>query len=62
MYSNAIQTIINPETLINLPLNSAQAYDAIVNIIFGGVFTQQGKEKYMNGQIVSTEEKEFIAQ
>ncbi len=62
MYANAIQSIINPDVLINLPLNSSQAYSAIVDIIFGGVFTEQGKEKYMTNQNVSMEEKEHIEQ
>lgn len=46
MYANAMQSIIHPETLAKLPLNASQAYDAIVEIIFGGVFTPQAKEKY----------------
>ena len=46
MYGNAMQSIINPETLSRLPLNASQAYEAIVDIIFGGVFTQEAKEKY----------------
>jgi len=46
MYSSAMQSIINPETLSQLPLNSSQAYEAIVEIIFGGVFTPAGKERY----------------
>ncbi|MBI2428191.1 MAG: TetR/AcrR family transcriptional regulator [Ignavibacteriales bacterium] len=47
MYGNAMQSIINPETLSKLPLNASQAYEAIVDIIFGGVFTQEAKEKYV---------------
>lgn len=46
MYGNAMQSIINPETLSRLPLNASQAYEAIVDIIFGGVFTQEAKAKY----------------
>lgn len=46
MYGTAMQNIVNPETLSKLPLNASQAYDAIVDIIFSGVFTEQAKEKY----------------
>ncbi|MHB1050413.1 MAG: TetR/AcrR family transcriptional regulator [Bacteroidota bacterium] len=58
MYGNAMQTVINPETLSKLPLNASQAYDAIVDIIFGGVFTQNAKEKYatQTKEIEHTEE------
>lgn len=58
MYANAMQSIINPETLSTLPLNVSQAYDAIVQIIFGGVFTKEAKEKYINTTNVSTVEQE----
>jgi AcrR family transcriptional regulator len=57
MYSNAMQSIINPETLAKLPLNASQAYDAIVDIIFGGVFTPGAKEKYST-QTTGREQKE----
>lgn len=57
MYSNAMQSIINPETLAKLPLNASQAYDAVVDIIFGGVFTPGAKEKYST-QTKGSEQKE----
>lgn len=59
MYANAMQSIINPETLEKLPLNASQAYDAIVDIIFGGVFTQQAKEKYSSQTIVREQKEEL---
>jgi AcrR family transcriptional regulator len=62
MYANAMESIINPETLSTLPLNAAQAYDAIVDIVFGGVFTPQAKEKYLHSQPVSTVIKEDVHQ
>lgn len=61
MYGNAMQSIINPETLSTLPLNASQAYDAIVDIIFGGVFTEQAKEKYKNTSHVHTVEQEAVS-
>ena len=61
MYGNAMQSIINPETLSTLPLNASQAYDAIVDIIFGGVFTEHAKEKYKNTSHVHTVEQEAVS-
>jgi AcrR family transcriptional regulator len=61
MYGNAIQSIINPEILSRLPLNASQAYEAIVNIIFGGVFTQEAKAKYST-QKTEQEIKEEVIQ
>ncbi len=57
MYANAMQSIINPETLSTLPLNASQAYEAIIEIIFGGVFTQQAKDKYIHQNSDPMEEK-----
>src|SRR5260221_7822118 len=34
IYSNAIQTIINPETLMHLPFTAAQVFEAIVKVIY----------------------------
>ncbi len=62
MYGNAIQSIINPETLSKLPLNAAQAYDAIVDIVFGGVFTEEAKGKYKSTSNVITGEQEAVSQ
>jgi AcrR family transcriptional regulator len=62
MYANAMQSIINPETLSRLPLNASQAYDAIVEIIFGGVFTSEAKEKYKHNSNVNTVEQEAVSQ
>lgn len=60
MYASAMQTIINPETLATLPLNASQAYDAIVDIVFSGVFSEQAKKKYILTPNVSTIKEEEI--
>lgn len=59
MYANAMQTIVNPETLERLPLTASQAYEAIVDIIFGGVFTQEAKQKYAAHKTVKETKEEF---
>jgi hypothetical protein len=52
-----MQSIINPEILAKLPITASQAYEAIIDIVFGGVFTQQAKEKYIHQPSVPMEEK-----
>jgi len=60
MYANAMQSVINPETLARLPLTASQAYEAIVDIIFGGVFTQEAKQKYATHKTEKETKEEFI--
>lgn len=47
IYSNAVQTIINPETLMNLPFSAAQLFEAIVKVIYEGILTDEAKQKYV---------------
>lgn len=48
MYATAMQSIINPEVLSQLPINISQAYTAAVNVFFEGMLTPDGREKYKN--------------
>ncbi|HED05078.1 MAG TPA: TetR/AcrR family transcriptional regulator, partial [Ignavibacteria bacterium] len=48
MYLNTIQGIINPETLSQLPLSGDQAFEIIIKIMFEGIFTEEGREKYIS--------------
>jgi hypothetical protein len=48
IYSNAIQTIINPEMLVHLPYSAAQIFDTIVKVIFEGILTEEAKPKYLS--------------
>jgi AcrR family transcriptional regulator len=50
IYSNAVQTIINPETLMNLPFTATQVFDAIVKVIYEGILTDDAKQKYLSRQ------------
>ena len=50
IYSNAVQSIINPETLINLPFTATQVFDAIVKVIYEGILTDDAKQKYLSRQ------------
>ncbi|MDP1678299.1 MAG: TetR/AcrR family transcriptional regulator [Bacteroidota bacterium] len=48
MYSSAMRSIVNPETLSHLPLNLSQAYQAAVTVFFEGMMTDEGRSKYRN--------------
>ena len=60
MYMNAIQGIINPETLAQLPFTGNQAFEMIIKIMFEGIFTEEGRSKYISYQTedVTPEEKQ----
>ncbi len=46
MYINAIQGIINPEVLTQLPLTADQVFETIIKILFEGILTTEGRTKY----------------
>ncbi len=48
IYTSAIQTIINPETLAQLPFSTTQAIEKVFTIIFEGIFTEEGRAKYIS--------------
>ncbi len=48
MYTSAIQSIMNPETLSQLPISGNQAIEAIFKILFEGILTDEGREKYIS--------------
>jgi hypothetical protein len=48
IYNNAIQNIIRPEVLSQVPYTAAQVFDAIVKIIFEGILTDEAKPQYLS--------------
>lgn len=48
IYANAIQTIIKPEMLVNLPYSAAQIFETIIKVIFEGILTEEAKPKYLS--------------
>jgi len=46
MYINSIHNIMIPEVLSELPLTPEQVFDTITSVLFLGMFTDKGKEKY----------------
>lgn len=46
VYISAVHNVLNPETVAELPLSGEQVYSEIIKIIFEGIFTNEGKNKY----------------
>ncbi len=47
-YLHAIQGMINPETLSQLPYSANQVFDAVIRIIFEGILTEEGRHEYLS--------------
>jgi AcrR family transcriptional regulator len=45
-YINAIQGIITPEILSQMPFSANQVFEALGKIIFEGILTEEGRNKY----------------
>ena len=48
MYTSSIQSIMNPETLSQLPISASQALETIFKILFEGILTDEGRMKYVS--------------
>ncbi len=47
VYTNAVESIVNPEALSELPCTAGQAIETISKIIFEGILTEEGRSKYI---------------
>lgn len=47
-YLHAVQGLINPETLSQLPYSANQIFDAIIRIIFEGILSEEGRREYLS--------------
>ncbi|KAF0141504.1 MAG: transcriptional regulator TetR family [Stygiobacter sp.] len=45
-YVASIHSLINPEVLAKLPVSADQAFRGVLKILFEGIFTTEGREKY----------------
>jgi AcrR family transcriptional regulator len=50
IYMNAIQGIINPVTLAQLPYTGNQVFETISKILFEGILTEEGRAKYLSSE------------
>ncbi len=48
MYFNSVHSIINPESLAQLPFSANQAFETIIKIMFEGILTEDGRAKYLS--------------
>ncbi len=51
MYVNAISGLINPEVLSQLPFTGDQVFETIIRIMFEGIFTDEGRHKYLSSPV-----------
>jgi len=50
MWLSAIESILNPEMLLQLPLSPNQAMDAIARVMFQGIMTDEARADFMKNQ------------
>ena len=46
IYVNSMHQMLNPETLATIPFTAPQVFDAVITMIFEGIMTEEGREKY----------------
>ncbi|HOI29239.1 MAG TPA: TetR/AcrR family transcriptional regulator [Melioribacteraceae bacterium] len=53
LYFSAIHGMLNLESLARLPVTANEAYTDIVKILFEGIFSDKGREKYRNTNLIN---------
>jgi AcrR family transcriptional regulator len=53
LYFSAIHNLLNLETLSQLPVTIDEAYRDIIKIFFEGIFSEQGRMKYNNSNLLN---------
>ncbi|MDR3609931.1 MAG: helix-turn-helix domain containing protein [Ignavibacteriaceae bacterium] len=48
LYIHAIQGILNPEVLTQLPYTYNQVFDSIIRVFLEGIFTEEGRNQYLS--------------
>ena len=48
MFTFATEGILNPEVLSQIPFTGPQAMETIFKVIFEGIFTEEGRAKYIS--------------
>ncbi len=61
IYTSAIENIISPETLSQIPFTGSQAIETIFKVIFEGILTEEGRAKYVSYQTEENNSKENIS-
>lgn len=60
LYFSAIHGLLNPQTLSQLPTTANEAYSDIIKIFFEGIFSEQGREKYIDSDLLNENIGEII--
>ncbi|HUI29650.1 MAG TPA: TetR/AcrR family transcriptional regulator [Candidatus Acidoferrales bacterium] len=55
LYTNAVESMMNPELLSELPYSGPQIFEAISKIVFEGILSEEGRKKYVS---YGTDEKQ----
>ncbi len=58
-YLHAIQGMINPETLSQMPYSANQVFDSIIRIIFEGILSEEGRKEYLSYSNVELNKGEY---
>ncbi|MBS3945321.1 MAG: TetR/AcrR family transcriptional regulator [Melioribacter sp.] len=53
LYFSAIHTMLNLETLSQLPITVNEAYNDIIKLFFEGIFSEEGRKKYIDSDIMN---------
>jgi AcrR family transcriptional regulator len=48
LFMNAIQGILNPDVLSQLPYTANQVFESIIRVLMEGIFTEEGRRKYLS--------------
>jgi AcrR family transcriptional regulator len=51
MWLSAIESILNPDMLLQLPLSPNQALDAIARVMFQGIMTDEARTDFLKNQL-----------
>jgi AcrR family transcriptional regulator len=55
-YVNAVSSLINPELLSQLPYTGNQVFEMLIKIIFEGILTDEGRQKYLSPHATTNNE------
>jgi AcrR family transcriptional regulator len=55
-YVNAVSSLINPELLSQLPYTGNQVFEMLLKIIFEGILTDEGRQKYLSSHPTTNNE------
>lgn len=60
LYFSAIHAMLNLEILSQLPVTVNEAYNHIIKIFFEGIFSEEGRKKYIDSGIMNENNGEII--